>query len=108
MKNVEAVLAVKFKSTHAPAKLARVCAVDLNTFREVPGLLQKYYLIEELTNSICGLYIFETKSARAAFWTSELAKDLPSRYGIISETLRAEQYEIALVLNEPVEDTTDC
>jgi len=100
MKNAEAVLLVKFNSTHSAKELMNVCQEDLETFRKVPGLLQKYYMAEELTGAIRGIYIFETKSARAAFWTSELAKDIPTRYGVISGTLRVEQYDMALVLND--------
>jgi hypothetical protein len=67
MKNAEAVLAVKFKSTHNPEKLKNVCNADLEIFRNVPGLLQKYYIAEEATGALSGIYIFENKSARAAF-----------------------------------------
>ena len=100
MKNAEAVLSVKFNSTHSPEELINVCLEDLETFRNVPGLLQKYYLAEELTGAISGLYIFESRSARAAFWTSELARIIPERYGVILETLRVEQYDMAIVLND--------
>lgn len=100
MKNAEAVLSVKFNSTHSVEELMNVCQEDLEIFRSVPGLLQKYYMAEELTGAISGIYIFETKSDRAAFWTSELTKDIPTRYGVIPETLRVEQYDMALVLND--------
>jgi hypothetical protein len=100
MKNVEAVLLVKFNSTLSADELMKVCQENLESFRTIPGLVQKYYLAEELTGAISGFYLFETKSARAAFWTSELAKDIPARYGVIAETLRVEQYDMAIVLNE--------
>lgn len=73
MKNANAVLSVKFKSSHNPEKLMAVCHEDLDVFRNIPGLIQKYYIAEESTGAISGFYIFETKSARATFWTSELA-----------------------------------
>ena len=100
MKNAEAVLAVKFNSTHSAEELMNVCQEDLETFRSVPGLLQKYYIAEEFTGALSGIYIFENKSARAAFWTSELAKNIPTRYGVIPDTLRVEQYDMAIVLND--------
>ena len=102
MKNAEAVLSVKFNSTHSPGELINVCQEDLEIFRNVPGLLQKYYIAEESTGALSGIYIFETKTDRAAFWTSELAKNIPARYGVIPETLRVEQYEMAIVLNDVV------
>ena len=100
MKNAEAVLSVKFKSTFNTEKLLNVCQQDLETFRNVPGLIQKYYIAEEGTGALSGFYIFETKSARAAFWTSDLAKTIPARYGVIPESLRVEQYDMAIVLKD--------
>jgi len=102
MKNAEAVLLVKFNSTFNAEKLLNVCQQDLETFRNVPGLIQKYYIAEEGTGALSGFYIFETKSARAAFWTSDLAKTIPAQYGVIPETLRVEQYDMAIVLNDVV------
>jgi len=102
MKNAEAVLSVKFNSTLSPEKLMNACQEDLETFRNVPGLLQKYYIVEESTGAISGIYIFETKSARTAFWTSDLAGKIPARYGVVPESLRVEQYEMAIVLNDVV------
>ena len=102
MKNAEAVLLVKFKSTFDAEKLLNVCEQNLEDFRNVPGLIQKYYIAEEGTGALSGFYIFETKSARAAFWTSDLAKTIPVRYGVIPESLRVEQYDMAIVLNDVV------
>ena len=100
MKNAEAVLSVKFNSTLSAEKLLNVCRGNLETFRSVPGLIQKYYLAEESTGAISGIYLFETKSAMAAFWTSEAAKDIPATYGVIPQTLRVEEFDMAIVLND--------
>ena len=102
MKNAEAVLLVKFNSTFNAEKLLNVCQQDLEIFRDVSGLIQKYYIAEEGTGALSGFYIFETKSAREAFWSSDLAKAIPTRYGVIPESLRVEQYEMAIVLNDVV------
>lgn len=100
MKNAEAVLSVKFNSTHSAEKLISVYEEDLETFKDVPGLLQNYYFAEESTGAYCGIYIFETKSDRAAFCSSELAKTIPTRYGAIPDTLRVEQYNMVMVLHD--------
>lgn len=102
MKNAEAVLSVKFKSKLSPEKLIRACNEDLKTFRNVPGLLQKYYVAEETTGAISGFYIFENRDARTSFWSSELAKNIATRYGVIPESLRVEEYEMVIVLNDVV------
>lgn len=102
MKNAEAILSVKFNSTLAAEELIHVCEQDLASFRSVPGLIQKYYISEESTGAISGVYIFESRVARESFWTSDLAKKIPSRYGVIPETLRVERYNMAIVLNDVI------
>jgi hypothetical protein len=102
MKNAEAVLSVKFKTSLSGEQLGAVCQEDLEAFRQVPGLIQKYYLAEEKTGAINGLYIFETTEDRSCFWASGLAKSIPARYGIIPETLRVEEFEMLIVLNDMV------
>ena len=99
MKNAEAVLSVKFKSSLDPEELMKICNQDLASFRNVPGLVQKYYIAEDTTGAISGIYLFETREARTSFWTSELAKKIPVRYRVIPESLRVEQYDMAIVLN---------
>jgi len=103
MSNAASVLAVKFQSSHSPEKLMEVCNEQLETFRNVPGLIQKYYIAEEETGAISGIYLFSSKSARDSFWASDLAKTIPSKYGVIAETKRAEKYDMAIILNEGVE-----
>lgn len=102
MKNVNAVLSVKFKSSHSPELLMQTCHEDLDAFRNVPGLVEKYYIAEEGTGAISGIYLFETKSARTTFWTSELAANIPARYAVILDTLRVEEYDMAITLNKGV------
>jgi len=99
MKNAEAVLTVKFKSKLEAKELLKVCNENLQDFRDVPGLIEKYYLAEELTGAISGVYLFSSKAAREAFWTSELAKEIVPRYGVVVDTLRVERYDMAIVLN---------
>lgn len=102
MQSAEAVLSVKFQSSFDPGKLMRTCSEDLDLFRKVPGLIQKYYLSEPSTGAISGIYIFEDKAARIAFRESDLAKGIPVRYGVIPESLRVEQFDMAIVLNDEV------
>jgi len=102
MKKAEAVLVVKFRSGLDNEELINVCQQDLELFRSVPGLIQKYYIAEEFTGAISGFYIFESAEDRNKFWNSELAASIPARYGVIPESLRVEQYEMAIVLNDVV------
>jgi hypothetical protein len=102
MKNAEALLSVKFTSAFSPEMLMNIFKSDVETFRNVPGLIQKYFATEEHKGAVSGIYLFESKSARAAFWTSELARRIPARYGLIPGTLRVEQYDMAIILNDGV------
>jgi len=102
MKNAEVVLLVKFNSTLEADELLKVCQEDLETFRNVPGLVQKYYVSEEQSGALSGIYIFSSRSARSSFWNSDLAKRIPARYGVIPETLRVEEYDVSIVLNDAV------
>jgi len=77
-----------------------ICSEDLEAFREVPGLIQKYYLSEVSTGAISGIYIFEDQAARKEFLNSELASYIPVRYGVLPESLRVEQYDMSIVLND--------
>jgi len=77
-----------------------ICSEDLEAFREVPGLIQKYYLSEVSTGAISGIYIFEDQAARKEFLNSELASYIPVRYGVLPESLRVEQYDMSVVLND--------
>lgn len=100
MKNTESVLSVKFNSTHGYEKLMNICQEDLEIFRNVPGLLQKYYVIEEKTGALSGIYLFKNKSTKEAFWNSDLAKSIPARYGVDLTTLRVENFDMAIVMND--------
>lgn len=103
MSKATSVLSVKFQSSHSPEKLMELCNETLETFRNVPGLIQKYYIVEEETGAISGIYLFTSQEARDTFWTSDLAKTIPGKYGVIVETKRVEKYDMAIVLNEVVE-----
>ena len=100
MKKAEAVLAVKFNTRHSAEELMTVCQEDLDIFKNIPGLVQKYYVTEESTGSVSGIYLFETKDDRKVFQASDLAKSIPIRYRVIPESLRAEEYDIAIILND--------
>jgi hypothetical protein len=102
MKNEKAVLSVKFNSTYNAKELNDLFHKHLQLFKDVPGLIEKYYLTEENTGAISGIYIFENKTARDAFWNSELAKDIPGTYGVILSTLRVENFGVTIDMNESV------
>jgi len=102
MNNLKAVLSVKFNSTFGPEDLITLFRQDLDTFSNVPGLLQKYYIAEDLTGAKGGIYIFDSKISRTEFWNSKLAKSIPAKYGVIPGSIRVEHFDIPIVLNNTV------
>ena len=102
MKTADALLSVKFNTNLSLHELNEVWQADLDYFRSVRGLIQKYYIVESSTGAVNCIYLFETKTARAAYWASKLARSMPRRYGLIPGTLRVEQYDVVIVLNEDV------
>lgn len=67
-------------------------------FREVRGLLQKYYGYDSETGAYCGCYLFDSEESRQAFRQSELARTIPAAYQ--AEELRVEAYEVLFPLHE--------
>lgn len=102
MKFLKAVLSVKFSSSYGPEDLITLFRQDLDIFSNVPGLLQKYYIAEDLTGDKGGIYIFDSKISRAEFWNSNLAKSIPARYGVIPNSIRVEHFDIPIILNDIV------
>ena len=102
MKTAEALLSVKFNTNLKLEELNELCEADLDYFRSVRGLIQKYYIVDSSTRTVSGIYLFETKTARASYWASKLARSIPRRYGLIPGTLRVEQYDVMITLNDTV------
>jgi hypothetical protein len=67
-------------------------------FREVPGLVQKYYGYEPDSGAFSGCYIFDSEESRQAFAQSELARTIPAAYQ--AEEVRVEAYEVLFPLYE--------
>jgi hypothetical protein len=102
MKTAEALLSVKFTTSYKLDELNELCQADLDYFRSVRGLIQKYYIVDSSNKTVNGIYLFENKTARASYWASKLARSMPRRYGLIPGTLRVENYDVMIVLHEDV------
>lgn len=98
MPNATAVLSVKFQSSLAAEEVMRIAKEHIPLFRQVPGLVQKYYLFDSETESFSGFYLFASEAEREAYWSSELAAGIPARYRVIPESLRIERYQLDVML----------
>lgn len=86
------VLFVRIKSDLVPEELERRLIERRPRFKEVPGLIQKFYGRDESTGDVCGIYLFENKEALTAFRETELAKTIPTAYE--AKEIRREAYEV--------------
>jgi heme-degrading monooxygenase HmoA len=76
---------VKFESTFPEAEVLRIADERADDYRQVPGLLEKYYLKLDRPNHFGGVLIWESKEAMSAFAQTELAKTIPTVYGVKGE-----------------------
>jgi len=49
-------------------------------FREVPGLVQKYYAYDGDTKEWAGIYLWEDEASLDAYLASDLRKSIPAAY----------------------------
>ena len=77
-------------------ELMRRARERMPRFREVPGLLQKYYTHDPSTGELAGVYLWESEAA-AAYLESDLRKTIPSAYEL-TEPPRIERFPIVEVL----------
>jgi len=53
-----------------------------SNFKEVPGLLQKYYVKTSNEGEYGGVYIWDSVASLQSFQASDLAKSIPTAYAI--------------------------
>lgn len=70
-----------------------------NKYREVKGLLQKYYVHDESSGEFGGIYIFDTKENLEAFRNSVLSKSIGETYQYLEPPTR-KVFSVSLVLYE--------
>jgi hypothetical protein len=89
---------VRINTRLAHEEVRRIMEERAPRFREVPGLVQKYYGYEPNGGAFCGCYIFDSEQSRRAFLESELARTIPAAYQ--AEEMRVEAYEVLFPLYE--------
>jgi hypothetical protein len=66
-------------------------------FRDIPGLVQKYYSHDESTGELAGIYLWESRAALDAYLESDLRKTIASAYEL-TEPPQIESFSIVDVL----------
>lgn len=62
-------------------------------FREIEGLIQKYYAFEEATGEWAGIYLFESEGSLARYLESDLRASIPEAYAL-TQPPRLERFVI--------------
>ncbi len=91
------ILFVKMKSELEFEELERRMIERRPHFKDVPGLVQKFYGKDGTTGEICGIYFFEDQAALAAFRETELAQTIPAAYEALD--IRREAFEVLFPLH---------
>jgi len=85
------------KSSLSHDELERRYQERMPQFREVPGLLQKYYSYDPSTEEWAGIYLWESEEAAAAYLESDLRKSIASAYEL-TQPPRVERFPVVDVL----------
>ncbi|MCL7985746.1 MAG: YdhR family protein [marine benthic group bacterium] len=72
----------------------------LPQFRQVAGLIQKYYSYDESTGEWAGIYLWDSEESLARYLDSDLRKSIPEAYEL-TEPPRVERFPIVDVLRPP-------
>lgn len=79
------VVFVTFESELSSDALERTLRKRAEKFREVDGLVQKFYLQEEASGRVGGFYIFDSEASRDAFFESDLRDSIGDAYAVKGE-----------------------
>lgn len=74
------VLRVKFKSKLSLEEVTGIIESRADDFRALPGLQQKYYLLDRNTGEFGGLYLWESRAAFDEYLQSELRATIAEAY----------------------------
>ncbi|MDX1628025.1 MAG: hypothetical protein R3345_04955 [Fulvivirga sp.] len=74
---------VKLKSGLSEEELLSKAKERESQFRDLPGLLQKYYVKLDEPGKYGGIYVWDSKESLKAFQQSDLAASIPKAYQVI-------------------------
>ena len=87
------------KSRLAREEFERRYKERMPLFREVSGLVQKYYAYDESSEAWAGIYLWDSEESLAAYLDSDLRKTIASAYEL-TEPPRIERFPIVDVLRD--------
>lgn len=90
---------VKFASRLSEDQVRRLLEERAPRYREVPGLLQKYYIREPATGAFGGVYLWDSEASCKAFRDSRLRQTIADVYATEGPP-RTELFEVLFPLRE--------
>lgn len=76
---------VNFETALTDSETLKVANDRIESFRAIPGLIQKHYGRSSEANHYFGIYFWESKEAMQEFQQSELAATIPSAYKVVGK-----------------------
>ncbi len=73
---------VRFKSSLSPEELKKRYTERMPLFRAIPGLLQKYYIHDPVSEEWGGVYLWDSKESLEQYKASDLRKSIAETYQI--------------------------
>ena len=95
---------VRFTSDLDDAQVGATYRARAPRYREVPGLLQKYYLAFP-SGEHGAVYVWDSPEAMAAFRTTDLARTIPEAYQVQGQP-QVEVADVSLVLHPTMVGST--
>lgn len=74
---------IKFESALSEGEVLAIANERADQFRELPGLIQKYYVKLDQSNQYGGVYIWDSMESLKAYRESDLAASIPVAYKIV-------------------------
>jgi heme-degrading monooxygenase HmoA len=88
---------IKLKSNLEESELMKRAREREPQFREIPGLLQKYYVKMDTPGQYGGIYVWDSKESLLKYRASDLAASIPEAYEVI-EAPEAEVLDVLFQL----------
>lgn len=88
------------KSKLSREELERRYKERLPRFRDVPGLIQKYYSYDDSTEEWAGIYLWDSEASLGKYLESELRMTIAAAYEL-TEPPRMQRFPIVDVLRGP-------
>lgn len=79
---VKVVAVVKFRSRLPPEEAKRRYRERMPEFRQLPGLVQKYYCYDDSTAEWAGIYLWDSHESAEEYLASDLRRSIPAAYEI--------------------------